>query len=57
MREEKAAAPFRFLTDEEFKALDNNKAKANYLVNAQQHLEERQGVIREQMKELADRLR
>jgi len=44
--------PFRFLTDAEFRAL-GTKAKAMYLVRAQQELEERQRKLREQVKDLA----
>jgi hypothetical protein len=41
--------PFRFLTDAEFAKLDA-KAKAAYLVRAAHELEERQRVLRAQIK-------
>ena len=43
--------PFQFLSDAEFQKLDV-KEKALYLVRAQQELEEKQRILREQVKEL-----
>jgi hypothetical protein len=42
---------FRFLSDREFAALDT-KQKALYLVQAQQELDERQRVLRQQVNDL-----
>ena len=42
---------FRFLSDAEFRAL-GTKEKALYLVRAQQELEERQRILREQVSDL-----
>ena len=46
---EEREKPFRFLTDAEFARLDA-KAKAAYLVRAAHELEERQRVLRAQIK-------
>lgn len=46
---EEEQKPFRFLTDTEFAKLDA-KAKAAYLVRAAHELEERQRVLRAQIK-------
>jgi hypothetical protein len=46
---EEGEKPFRFLTDAEFARLDA-KAKAAYLVRAAHELEERQRVLRAQIK-------
>jgi len=46
---------FRFLGDDEFRALDV-KQKALYLVRAQQELEERQRVMRLQLQDLAKKV-
>ena len=48
--------PFRFLADEEFRRLDA-KAKAAYLVRAQQELGEQQQKLREQLKDLVKQQR
>jgi hypothetical protein len=46
---EEGEKPFRFLTDTEFAKLEP-KAKASYLVRASLELEERQRVLRTQIK-------
>ena len=43
--------PFRFLANGEFQSL-TTKEKALYLVRAQQELEEKQRILREQVKDL-----
>jgi hypothetical protein len=47
---------FRFLSDAEFRVL-GTKETAVYLVRAQQELEERQRLLREQIKDLMRRQR
>lgn len=47
--------PFQFLSDAEFQKLDV-KEKALYLVRAQQEVEERQRVLRQQMEALVKRV-
>jgi len=50
------ADDFRFLPDDEFQKLDV-KGKALYLVRAQQEIEERQRILRQQMEALLKRVK